>query len=101
MFQSNAAGKKKHISFSTMFFDTRVIYEIMWKNIVQPDRPQMTIQYGAWALHGGKYAYRHTLRICNTYCFSTTLGNVNAPQCYVCMYSTVCVLTDSDSVCTV
>jgi len=25
----------------------RAVYEIMWKNIVQPDRPQMTAQYGA------------------------------------------------------
>jgi len=25
------------------FFENRVIYEIMWKNIVQPDRPQITI----------------------------------------------------------
>jgi hypothetical protein len=42
-----------------------------------------------------------TLRIRNTYCFSTTLGNVNAPQCFVCTYSTVqCVLADSGSVCT-
>jgi len=30
----------------------------MWKNIVEPDRPQMTIQ-------------THTFRIYNTYCFST------------------------------
>ena len=25
------------------FFDSRAVYEIMWKNIVQADRPQMTI----------------------------------------------------------
>ena len=25
------------------FFENRIIYEIMWKNIVTPDRPQMTI----------------------------------------------------------
>ena len=25
------------------FFENRTFYEIMWKNIVQPDRPQMTI----------------------------------------------------------
>ena len=27
--------------------------------------------------------YKHTLRICNTYCFSTTLGFTKAPDCYV------------------
>jgi len=26
------------------FFEKPVDYEIMWKNIVQPERPQMTIQ---------------------------------------------------------
>jgi hypothetical protein len=25
------------------FFENCAIYEIMWKNMVQPDRPQMTI----------------------------------------------------------
>jgi hypothetical protein len=25
--------------------------EIMWENMVQPDRPQITLQYGACALH--------------------------------------------------
>jgi hypothetical protein len=27
--------------------------EIMWKNPVEPDRPEMTIQYGACALYAG------------------------------------------------
>jgi len=30
-----------HCPFS---FENRAVYDIMWKNIVQPDRPQMTIQ---------------------------------------------------------
>jgi len=30
-----------------------VIYEITWKNIVEADRPQMTIYYNACALHAG------------------------------------------------
>jgi len=29
------------------------VYEIMWKNIVEQGRPQMTIQYGACAVHAG------------------------------------------------
>ena len=29
------------------------ICEIMWKNMVESDRPQMTIQHGAGALHAG------------------------------------------------
>jgi len=35
----------------------------MWKNMVQPDRPQMTLEYGSCTLHAGYL-------ICNTYCFS-------------------------------
>ena len=27
-----------------LFFENRAIYEITWKNTVQPDRPQMTIR---------------------------------------------------------
>jgi hypothetical protein len=27
----------------TVFSENRAVCEIMWKNIVQPDRPQMTI----------------------------------------------------------
>ena len=33
-----------HFVFSNHFFDKRDIYEIMWKNIVERDRPQMTIR---------------------------------------------------------
>jgi hypothetical protein len=35
------------------FSENRAVYEIMWKNIVQLDRSQTTIQYGALALHPG------------------------------------------------
>jgi len=31
----------------------RAVYEIMWKNMVEPGRPQRTMKYGAWALHAG------------------------------------------------
>jgi hypothetical protein len=45
MFQTNVAEKiKTHILCSIMFFpENRAFYEIMWKNMVQPDRPQMII----------------------------------------------------------
>jgi len=32
-----------HFVFNYVFFLNRVVYEIMWKNIAEPDRPQMTI----------------------------------------------------------
>jgi len=44
----NVAGKevdeiKTHISRSKAFSKNNVVYEIMWKNMVESDRPQMTI----------------------------------------------------------
>jgi len=45
MLQTKVVEKiKTHIFCSiTFFFETPAIYEIMWKNIVEPGRPQMTI----------------------------------------------------------
>jgi hypothetical protein len=37
-------NKKKQIlcSVTLFFFENRAVYDIVWKNVVQPDRPQMT-----------------------------------------------------------
>jgi len=45
MFQTKVAEKiKTHFIFSNFPPpENHVIYEIMWKNIVEPGRPQMTI----------------------------------------------------------
>jgi hypothetical protein len=32
-----------HIHVQQLFSEYRSFYEIMWKNVVEPDRPQMTI----------------------------------------------------------
>jgi len=37
--------------FSSSFPKNRTVFETMWKNMVEPERPQMAIQYGACALH--------------------------------------------------
>ena len=53
-----------------LFFENRAVYEIIWKNIVQPDRPHITIWHmriACWIPKG----HKHTLRICNTCCFFT------------------------------
>jgi hypothetical protein len=49
---------KTHILYSLTFFEKSAFHEIMWKNMIQPYRSQMT-------------GYKHILRISNTYCFST------------------------------
>jgi hypothetical protein len=45
MFQTKVVEKiKTHILCSlTLFFENRAVYQIMWKNMLEPDRPQMTI----------------------------------------------------------
>jgi hypothetical protein len=47
MYQTKAVEKLKntHFMFSNFFIspENRAVYEILWKNIVEPDRPQMTI----------------------------------------------------------
>ena len=42
-------------------------YEIIWQNMVQPDRPHTTI----CALHAASIRLQHTLRLCNVYSLST------------------------------
>jgi hypothetical protein len=53
------------------FFENRIVYEIMWKNIAEPGR----LPTGENMAHAhymlGTYCYKRTTRTCNTYCFST------------------------------
>jgi len=47
MFQKKVAEKiMRHISCAVtlfIYFLNRAVFEIIWKNTVEPDRPQMTI----------------------------------------------------------
>jgi hypothetical protein len=36
-------NQNTHFSLNNIFFENRALYEKMWKNTVEPDRPQMTI----------------------------------------------------------
>jgi hypothetical protein len=36
-------NRNTHFRFNNFFFQNRAVYEIMWKNVIQPSRPQMTI----------------------------------------------------------
>ena len=65
---------KTHIAFWIIFFSENLkVYEIMWKTVVEPDRPQMTL-WDAWALNAGqlRQEHRHTLTLFGTYCFYMT-----------------------------
>ena len=43
--------------FCDFFSENHGIYEIMWKNVVEPDRPQVTVKCGA---EGMRFACRIT-----------------------------------------
>jgi hypothetical protein len=53
---------KTHILCLTASFKKSVFYEIMWKNMVELDRPQIKM-HCVLETQG----YKHALRICNTY----------------------------------
>jgi hypothetical protein len=54
-----------------IFLENRTVYEIMWKNIVDPGTPQMKIYMSHTPCGLDTSGYKHTLRICYTYCFCT------------------------------
>ena len=47
---NKAVETKTHFMFNKFFSENRAVYEIMWKDMVEPDRPQI-ISDGACALH--------------------------------------------------
>ena len=66
--KSCRGNQKIHFVFSN-FFKNRTIFEIMWKNMLEQGRPQMTI----WHMHIAFWIIKatHTLTICKNYCFCT------------------------------
>jgi hypothetical protein len=51
MFQICRENQNTHRMFNNFFFEYRTFYKIMWKNVVEPDRPQMIIRLmriGCW-----------------------------------------------------
>ena len=54
-FIDNVVGKIKTriLGQINLFFENRAFYEIMLKNLVEPERPQMKTQYGAHMFRAG------------------------------------------------
>jgi len=43
MFQTNMQKKSKNTFYVQQLFpESRAVYEVMWQNVVEPDRPQVT-----------------------------------------------------------
>jgi hypothetical protein len=54
MFQTNFREiQSTHIMFYNFFSENLAIREIIWKYVVEPDRPQITAQHGVCTLHAG------------------------------------------------
>jgi len=72
MFQTKFVDKSKIDILCSIifFFENLAVYEIMWKNILEANRPQMTI----WCMRIACWIAKatNTLKICNIYCFSST-----------------------------
>ena len=72
---------------SNNFFLNHAIYEIMWKNIVESDRPQMKLWRMRIAYWIPKATNTHTHTLCNIYCFSTATivaqTRLNLPYTYI------------------
>jgi hypothetical protein len=43
VYQKNCKENRNIFCIQYFFFENRAVYKIMWKNILQPDSPQMTI----------------------------------------------------------
>jgi len=75
MFQTKVVEKKKHTcSLTYFFFENCAVYEVMWKNIVELGRRQLTI----WRIHIACWMPKATNT--HTRCFSTPKnGCTNSP----------------------
>jgi hypothetical protein len=49
----NERSFRQKLYVQYLLLENRAVYETMWKDLVEPDRPQMTISYRAYALHAG------------------------------------------------
>jgi hypothetical protein len=63
--------------FNNCFSEIRALYDIMWKTVVQPDRPQMTQRYSPQKIRLvcriNKRRFTDQLIIFITYCISTAI----------------------------
>ena len=60
MFQSCRENRNTHFMFNIFFFlENFVVYDILWKRIVDPERPHYSTAHAHFKL--GTYGYKHTL----------------------------------------
>ena len=88
--------ENQNTSYAKQLFKiNRAVYEIMWKNIVELNRPQNDNTVHAHCMLDTQ-GYKHTLRMYNICCFSTVtmfartrlivVLYVHYPSCSCCLY---------------
>ena len=93
MFQTKMVERiKTCILCSITFFENRAVCKIVWKNIVEPGRSQMTIWRTRIACWIAKSIHTHTHNMQYFLLFHCNNGCTNALQCYVYTCSTLPVL---------
>jgi hypothetical protein len=40
-----------HFIFNKFFSENHAVYDVIWKNMVEPNRAQVTVYYGACGFH--------------------------------------------------
>jgi hypothetical protein len=58
--------RNTHFMFNNLFFENRAVYGIVWKNVVERDRPHMTVWRMRITYWIPKATNTHTHTICNT-----------------------------------
>jgi hypothetical protein len=78
------------LSFFLPPFENRAVYERMWKEILEPDRPQTTIWHlhiACWIPKGTNTESEYVMLIV----FYCNNGCTNASQCYVVLHYLSCM----------
>ena len=84
MFQINVVEKTKtHFVLSNICFENRAVYEIMWKNIVEPGMPHVIVRCMRITCWIPKTTNTHSDYVIIMFFPLQQWFCTNAPQCYV------------------
>jgi hypothetical protein len=81
--QSCRENQNIHFMFSNFLPEIRDIFEIMTKNVVEPERPQTMgcLRVVCWMSKATR-THTHALASGRKHTHTHNSGNINAPQCY-------------------
>jgi len=77
--QTYRENQNTHFMFGNLFSKNRAPCEIMWKNVVEPERSHMTLGYDSSALHAWYLRYSKSKFSQNT---TNLLSIINVATCF-------------------